>query len=136
VSIDAADPATHKLLRGGTSIAKIGAHLAAFRKACPDVKMTFITTVTRLNLSAMKGLVQFGLDLGASQFVMRKIFYMPESNVVDHARMPDLLLREGEFDRMAGEMRATFGETRAEFYFADNATLARSTVQITSDSFR
>jgi MoaA/NifB/PqqE/SkfB family radical SAM enzyme len=135
VSIDAADAPTHKALRGGTSIAKVGSNIAAFRKDCPDVRVTFITTVTRINLAAMKPLVQFGLDLGVTHFVMREVFYQPDSNVVDHARMPELLLKEGEFDKMADEIRSTFGR-RAEFDLADNATLERVNTRMKNDSFR
>jgi len=135
VSIDAADARTHKALRGGTSIAKVGSNIAAFRKACPDVRVTFITTVTRVNLAEMKPLVEFGLDLGVKHFVMREVFYKPDSDVVDHSKMPDLLLRHGEFDRMAADIRSTFGR-RAEFDLADSATLARETARIKNDSFR
>ncbi len=135
VSIDAADAPTHKALRGGTSIAKVGSNIAEFRKACPDVRVTFITTVTRINLTAMKPLVEFGLNLGVTHFVMREVFYRPDSDVVDHSRMPDLMLREGEFTRMADEIRAIFGR-RAEFDLADNATLARLNERMKADSFR
>lgn len=41
VSIDAADPATHKLLRGGTSLNKVRDNIIAFHRACPEVKMVF-----------------------------------------------------------------------------------------------
>ena len=135
VSIDAADPGTHKALRGGTSIAKVGSNIAGFKKACPDVRVRFITTVTRINLAAMKPLVEFGLDLGVTDFVMREVFYMPDSNVVDHSKMPDLLLKDGEFDRMANEVRAAYGE-RARLDMVDNAALARLHERMKADSFR
>lgn len=131
----AADPATHKLLRGGTSIAKVGSNIAGFRKACPDVQVTFITTVTRVDLPTMKGLVEFGLDLGVGRVVMREVIYRPDSDVVDHSRMPDLLLRNGEFGGMANEIRAHFGD-RASFDMADNATLERLAARMKADSFR
>jgi MoaA/NifB/PqqE/SkfB family radical SAM enzyme len=135
VSIDAADVPTHKALRGGTSITQVGSNLAAFRQACPDVRVVFITTVTRINLAAVRPLVQFGLDLGVTHFVMREVFYRPDSDVVNHARMPGLLLEEGEFGRMAAEIHATFGR-RAEFDLADNAELERVNTRMKNDSFR
>lgn len=135
VSIDAADAATHKALRGGTSIAKVTANLEGFHRAWPEVEIHFITTVTRLNLHALHDLVAMGLAVGAKRFVMREVFYMPDSDVVDHSRMPELVLRPGEFRRVADELRATYGG-RAELWMADNRSLERDDVRIRADSFR
>ncbi len=135
VSIDSADPATHKLLRGGTSMAKVSANLAAFGKSCPGAEIQFITTVTRVNVAEMEALVAFGLDLGARRFVLREMFYMPENDVVDHARMPALLLQPGEFASMRERVLARFGD-RATFEFADNPTLDERGRRMKADSFR
>lgn len=135
VSIDAADPAIHKALRGGTSMAKVHGNIAAFRKRCPSVKVTFIATVTTLNIGGMSELVQFGLSLGVEKFVLREVFYHPSSNVVDHSRMPSLVLQENEFARMKEQVLGQF-EGKAEFVFADVPTLERYTVQIRVDSLR
>jgi len=109
VSIDAADPETHKRLRGGTSISKVGGNLARLRKACPDVELVFITTVTRMNLGTMEDLVQFGRDLGVETFYMREVFHDPASTIVDHSRMNDLVLRRGEFQSFAENLIAAAG---------------------------
>lgn len=135
VSIDAADPATHKLLRGGTSMAKVHSNLVAFRNACPAIDVVFITTVTSPNVEAMEALVTFGLDLGVKQFVLREVFYYPDSNVVDHTKMPALLLEENGFLRMKQNLLAKFGK-RVNFEFADAPTLDRSTKKMKADSFR
>ena len=135
VSIDAADPAIHKALRGGTSMAKVHGNIAAFRKNCPSVKVTFIATVTTLNIGGMSELVQFGLSLGVEKFVLREVFYHPSSNVVDHSRMPSLVLQENEFAGMKERVLGQF-EGKAEFVFADSPTLERYTVKMRVDSLR
>jgi MoaA/NifB/PqqE/SkfB family radical SAM enzyme len=135
VSIGAADPATRKLLRGGTSMAKVHSNLVAFRDACPTIDVVFITTVTSLNVDAMEALVTFGLDLGVKQFVLREMFYYPASNVVDHTKMPALLLEENGFLRMKQSLLAKFGK-QVNFEFADAPTLGRSTRKMKADSLR
>jgi MoaA/NifB/PqqE/SkfB family radical SAM enzyme len=135
VSIDAADAQVHKALRGGTSIAKVAGNLRTFHQACPSAAIHFITTVTRANLPVLDDLVRFGLDLGVSRFVLREMFYHPDSDVVDHARMPDLVLRPGEYADMAARLRSQFGAC-ADFEFADEARLAAAEEKMTTDSLR
>jgi MoaA/NifB/PqqE/SkfB family radical SAM enzyme len=135
VSIDAADPATHKTLRGGTSLAKVVSNLAAVGTFCPDTEIVFITTVTSININAVERLVVFGLDLGVRKFVLREIFYWRNSSVVDHSRMPTLLLGENDFARMRERLLAKFSK-HVEFEFADNATLDRNAERMNADSLR
>jgi MoaA/NifB/PqqE/SkfB family radical SAM enzyme len=135
VSIDAADPAIHKALRGGTSMAKVHSNITAFRTSCPSVKVTFITTVTKLNIDGMSDLVLFGLSLGVEKFILREVFYHPTNDIVDHSRMPSLVLDEDEFARMKGQVLRDF-EGKAEFLFADVPTLERYTAQMRVDSQR
>ena len=135
VSIDSADAQVHKILRGGTSLAKVDGNVRRFRDACPRVDVHFITTVTRVNLASLEDLVRFGLDLGVSRFVLREVFYHPDNDVVDHARMPDLLLRPGEYSAMADRLRSQFGD-RAAFDFADGARLVASEQKMLVDSLR
>src|SRR4029077_3634820 len=90
VSIDSADAATTKALRGGTSLSKVARNLTQLLSACPQLQAHFITTVTSLNASGMNALVRFGLGLGVTHFVMREVFYHPDNDVVDHVRMPAL----------------------------------------------
>jgi MoaA/NifB/PqqE/SkfB family radical SAM enzyme len=135
VSIDAADPLTHKLLRGGTSLANVHSNLVAFRKACSTVKVVFISTVTSMNIHAMEALVTFGLDLGVAKFVLREVFYYPDNNMVDHAQMPALLLEEHAFSRMKQDLSGKFGK-RAKFEFADASFLDRAVKKMKTDSFR
>jgi len=135
VSIDSADPATHKLLRGGSSLSKAIANVAVFRESCPAAEVEFITTVTRANVDGVDSLVALGLDLGVSGFVLRAVFYLPENNVVDHARMPQLLLEPHDFARMRDRLVVRFGR-RARFEFADGVTLDRRAQRMKADSFR
>ena len=135
VSIDAADPMTHKLLRGGTSFAKVHSNIVAFRKACPTIDVVFITTVTSMNVDAIEDLVSFGLDLGVAKFILREMFYYPDSNVVEHTKMPALLLEENAFSRMKQRLVARFGK-RANFEFADAPFLDRALNKMKADSFR
>jgi MoaA/NifB/PqqE/SkfB family radical SAM enzyme len=101
VSIDSADPDIHRALRDGTRLGKVERNRKACRTSCPEVEMHFITTVTRLNIDSLDGLVRLGLDLGVSRFVLREVFYVQDNNVVDHTRMPNLVLRPGDYDHMA-----------------------------------
>jgi hypothetical protein len=94
--------------------------------------------LTHLALSidaAEPDLVRFGLDLGVSRFVLREVFYHPESTVVDHARMPGLLLRDGDYAAMAASLTAEFG-SQTEFDFADRAVLERIDQTTRRDSLR
>jgi len=135
VSIDAADAAVHRALRGGTSIAKVASNIRTFHRACPAAEIHFITTVTRANQAVLDDLVTFGLDLGVSRFVLREMFYRPDSDVVDHTRMPGLVLRRGEYAEMAHRLDARFG-ARAVFEFADEPRLAAAEERMTADSLR
>ena len=59
----------------------------------------------------------------------------PDSDVVDHSRMPDLVLREGEFRRMTDEIRAKFGK-RAYFDVSDLEDLDRKSERMVTDSYQ
>ena len=83
----------------------------------------------------MAELVRFGLQLGVSHFVMREIFYHPDNDVVDHARMPSLMLAAGEFDRIVAQLQATFAGA-ATFEFVRRHTLERFERQMLVDSLR
>ncbi len=135
VSIDSADAQVHKALRGGTSLSKVAGNIGDFRTACPTAEVHFVTTVTRLNLHTIEDLVRFGLDLGVSRFVLRQVFYHPDNNVVDHARMSELLLAPGEYAGMVERLQAGFGE-RVGFDFADDTRLLAAEQQMLVDSLR
>jgi len=135
VSIDAADPAIHKTLRGGSSMAKVGANIESLRRHSPSIKLVFLTTVTNLNIHAMEDLVKFGLGLAVNKFVMREVFYFPDNNVVDHSKMTNILLEENDFALMKERLLATFGG-RVSFDFADASFLDYSAKRIRADSFR
>jgi MoaA/NifB/PqqE/SkfB family radical SAM enzyme len=135
VSIDSADPSITKSLRGGTSLSKVARNLEHLLPRCPRLQAHFITTVTSLNASGMAELVRFGLQLGVSHFVMREVFYYPDNDVVDHARMPSLVLAAGELDRVAAELQAAFaGE--ATFEFVGRRSLEQLERQMLTDSLR
>ena len=51
--------------------------------------------------------------------IFREVLYYPDSKIVDHSKMPGLLLRPGEFDIMAQRIRASFAD-RIELMFAPN----------------
>jgi MoaA/NifB/PqqE/SkfB family radical SAM enzyme len=95
VSVDSAEPNTQRELRSGTSLDRVIRNVSSFRSGCPEVDVTFITTVTRENVWKLGPLVSLGLDLGVELFIFREVFYDSENEIVDHARMPDLLLRGG-----------------------------------------
>jgi MoaA/NifB/PqqE/SkfB family radical SAM enzyme len=122
LSIDSIDPAVMKELRGGTSLRKVLANVEHVRSALPCLRVHFIATVTRANLPGLESLVRTGLDIGVTHFVFREVFYHPDNDMVDHRRMPDLILEDGAFDRIASELIARFGSV-ASFDFADSTRL-------------
>ena len=135
VSIDSADPSITKSLRGGTSLSKVARNLEQLLPRCPQLQAHFITTVTSLNAGGMAELVRFGLQLGVSHFVMREVFYHPDNHVVDHARMPTLVLAQGEIDRVATELQAAFAG-KATFEFVGRRSLEHLERQMLTDSLR
>lgn len=133
VSVDAAEPDTQKELRNGTSLDRVVRNVRAFREALPEVKVSFITTVTTSNIAKVSGIVALGLDLGVKQFVFREVFYHPENDIVDHARMPGLLLKPGQFQGMKDEILGAY-EGQAEFIFADSVSISTYIEKIKTDS--
>jgi len=122
VSLDVADPQTQKELRSGMSLAKVVRNIDTFRKGAPDVSVEIISVVTTSNVDQMPGLVDLALNLGARRVILRELLYYPKSDVVDHSRMRQLLLKVGEFQRMEESLSATFNG-RIEMIFAPNETL-------------
>lgn len=133
LSIDSADPATLRLLRVGTSMSKVYSNVLAFQKACPSARIIFITTVTSLNIDGMVALVDLGLDLNVEKFILREVFYNLESDVVDHSKMPGLLLKANGFFRMKDELITRFGN-RTNFVFADAPALDGALNKMKADS--
>ena len=125
ISIDVAEPETQKALRGGMSLEKLLRNVKDFRARCPDIAVEFITTVTTANVEKADSLVTLGLENGIRRFTFREVFYLPENHIVDHSRMPNLVLTAGQFEAMRVWILRQFGE-KAEFIFADSNTLNRS----------
>jgi sulfatase maturation enzyme AslB (radical SAM superfamily) len=134
VSVDAADPQTHRELRNGTSLDRIVRNIRAFRDRVPEAELHFITTVTALNVGKMGALVAFGLDLGVTEFVFREMFYQSDNPFIDHERMPGLVLSHGQFAAMREALLAEFG-TKTSLVFADHATLYASSEKMRADSY-
>ncbi|MGH6837289.1 MAG: radical SAM protein [Methylocella sp.] len=125
ISIDVAEPETQKALRGGMSLEKLLRNVTDFRANCPGVSVEFIATVTTANAEKAESLVTLGLEYGISRFTFREVFYFPKNPIVDHSRMPDLVLAAGQFEAMRIRILSKFGE-KGEFIFADSNTLDKS----------
>lgn len=132
VSLDSAQPETQKLLRSGTSLQKVLRNVAEFRNACPEIAIQFITTVTSANANALADIIPVGVELGVSNFIFREMFYDRESSIVDHRRMPGLLLKPGQFASLRKQMEAQFPDLQLEFLDAD--ILDSNEEKIRSDS--
>jgi MoaA/NifB/PqqE/SkfB family radical SAM enzyme len=122
VSIDAASPEIQRDLRSGTNQQKVLRNLAGFIGRCPETSVDFITTVTRVNIDKVEDLIVLGLDMGVKRFVFREVCYYPDNNIVDHSRMPELVLRDGEFRQMKDRVLGRF-DGAAQFIFGDNQFL-------------
>jgi hypothetical protein len=83
----------------------------------------------------MRALVELGLMHGVDRFIFREVFYHPNNDVVDHSRMPALLLKRGQFDEMRQDVLAGF-DGKADFIFADGTVLQTSLKKMKADSFR
>lgn len=134
VSLDTADPGTQRSLRSGMSLQKVLRNIAGFREACPKIAVVLVATVTSENVGNMEELVALGLDVGAQTFVFREVFYYRDSDIVDHERMPGLLLKPGDFAAMRDRVLRQFTNSGANFVFADEQYLADSTQKMVADS--
>jgi len=108
VSMDSADPELVKKLRGGTSSRKVYRNVAAFHRHCPEVKIAFVATITRMNIDSIDDLVASGLEIGVSIFNLRQVMHRPASPLADHALMKTLVVTVEEFLAMAGRVRAKY----------------------------
>jgi MoaA/NifB/PqqE/SkfB family radical SAM enzyme len=122
VSVDSPRASTHKDLRGGTSLAKVERNLRNFHRTCPAIHMIFLTTVTSANIDDLRDLMVWGLDVGARHFVFRQMVHVPDSSLVDHARMSSLLVSADQFADLKGRITGEFARD-ARIHFVDNSTL-------------
>jgi MoaA/NifB/PqqE/SkfB family radical SAM enzyme len=134
VSVDSADPAINSALRGGINLARVESDIKWFHKACPSVELSFITTVTARNLDGIPELLEFGINAGATGFVLRELFYYPQNKVVDHANMAGLLLPDGAFSQMKDRISERFGGRVTNLLFQDVATQRAIGEKIRRDS--
>jgi MoaA/NifB/PqqE/SkfB family radical SAM enzyme len=135
VSLDVADPITQKELRSGMSLAKVVRNIENFRTAAPLINLEIISVVSTSNIDKMPGLVDLAINLGAKRIIFRELLYYPESDVVDHSRMPALLLKSGDFQMMANSVKHQFSD-RIEMIFAANDELDASARLMHSESHR
>ena len=105
VSMDTVDAEAFKSLRGGSSPRKVQANIAAFRAALPEVKVALLMTVTSENIAAVDDLVQYAISAGVAFVELRQMFYFRFNNVVDHSRMPGLLVDDTAFLEMAERVK-------------------------------
>jgi molybdenum cofactor biosynthesis enzyme MoaA len=136
VSLDTADPGMQRSLRSGMSLQKVLRNIEGFHRACPEIAIVLVATVTSENVGNAEDLIPLGLDVGARRFVFREVFYHPENNVVDHARMPGLLLKPGDFSAMREKILERFAGSDATFEFADENFLDKSAQKMLKDSGR
>jgi molybdenum cofactor biosynthesis enzyme MoaA len=122
VSVDSALAGTHQDLRGGTSLDKVEHNMREFRLRCPAVRLATLTTVTRANIAQLEDLVAWGIELGVTHFTFRQMFHDPDSDLVDHARMRELLAPAPEFAAARQRIQARFGG-KVAFGFLDSDTL-------------
>jgi sulfatase maturation enzyme AslB (radical SAM superfamily) len=133
ISLDSAEPKIVSSLRSGMSLQKVVRNIVEFRQKCPNVSLTFVCTVTKENILIVEQMVTMELDLGVRDFVFREVSYKPTNDVVDHQRMPSLVLSPGEFLKMSADVIGKFyGE--AKFDFASAQSLNFSEAKMMKDS--
>jgi molybdenum cofactor biosynthesis enzyme MoaA len=117
VSVDSANASTQKGLRGGTSLAKVQRNVVEFLRACPTVRVGFITVVTSDNIEETGELVAWGREAGVAQFEFRQMVHYPDNSIVDHQRMEILEVTREQFDAMEARLRQQYGETTALYFY-------------------
>jgi MoaA/NifB/PqqE/SkfB family radical SAM enzyme len=130
VSVDSITGDTHKDLRGGTSLAKVQRNIIEFRRACPDIAVGLLTTVTTENIDDVDELLRWGLSEGVAAFELRQIFHHPGSEIVDHERMRRLLVTAEAFAAMRARIQSLAGD-RARILFLENDEISRIARDIT-----
>jgi MoaA/NifB/PqqE/SkfB family radical SAM enzyme len=129
VSVDSVNPSTQKDLRGGTSLAKVQRNVLGFLRACPSVRVGFISVVTSENIDETDDLVAWGVDAGVAQFEFRQMVHHPGNALVDHERMERLLVTSEQFTAMQARIEARFRGS-ADLYFLPTAKLHAHSVAV------
>ena len=65
----------------------------------------------------MQELMERGLQLGVKRFIVREMFFDPQSSIVNHDDMRQLLLPQGKFLEMQSRIQEEYG-SRAHFHFS------------------
>jgi hypothetical protein len=82
--------------------------------------------VTSLNIRSIDTLIQADLELGVKRFSLRQMFYHRDSNIVDHSRMPGLIVADEEFAEMAERVRVTDGNMARFFILTARSIIERA----------
>jgi MoaA/NifB/PqqE/SkfB family radical SAM enzyme len=133
VSLDVADAKIQKSLRGGMSISKVLRNVEAFKRACPDIPIDFVCTVTKSNIMHTDELVELSIKLGISAMQFREVFYIKENHIVDHSVMKNIVLDKGDFNKMRIRLIEKFG-SEIELVFANENALLTSWENMVSKS--
>jgi MoaA/NifB/PqqE/SkfB family radical SAM enzyme len=128
ISVDSVNPSTQKGLRGGTNLAKVQRNILGFLKACPSVRVGFVTVVTSENIDETDDLVAWGVDAGVKQFEFRQVFYYPSSQIVDHSRMAGLMITSEQFAAMRARVESRFKDVTTLHFSQSEQLTARSAV--------
>ena len=134
VSIDTIDEAVFAQMRGGAKIGKVLRNLERFKSEQPEVIFRFIVTVAKSNLHHVDELTAFAVSVGAGALHLREMMFFSESNVVDHEKMADLVLDEGEFASMVADVTARHGET-INIFSNDKAGLQTTSRAVNAHSY-
>jgi MoaA/NifB/PqqE/SkfB family radical SAM enzyme len=133
VSLDTADPTTQKNLRDNMSLDKVVRNLRQFSHNCPNATLEFVSVVTRANIDSLEGLVELGLDLGVKRFIFRELSYFRDNTIVDHERMPSLVLLPGQFAAMMDRINERF-DGKTHLIFAPNDFLDAARREVVKNS--
>jgi hypothetical protein len=71
--------------------------------------------VTTANTNKIEELVALGQEIGVSNFLFREVFYYPDSEIVDHKKMPALVLKENDFASLKQKLPARFPNSNLVF---------------------
>lgn len=98
ISFDTINETIHKELRGGSDLNKIIENIKNLRKKWPELFISLVTTVNKLNINDIENVSKFAIENGINSINLRKMFYFSNSRIIEnHDKMKDILIPNSVF---------------------------------------
>jgi sulfatase maturation enzyme AslB (radical SAM superfamily) len=121
ISVDTLDAKTLRHLRGVNPKVLI-ANVTSLRRNYPELELSLLATVTKINIDQIPDLIRFFLGTGVRRFTLHEVFHVRGTSNAE--AMQPLLLEEGAFHAMTENVMREFAG-QADFIFAHDNFLGR-----------